>query len=155
MNPDLDAQLLSELRDLYTDADPMPTDLVTRVRFALALENLDVEVARMTTELQSAVRADPGDEESRTITFDSPNLTVMVVFDRAPDGTVRMDGWLAPPAPYTVEMRTVTGSLRVVADDDGRFVVEGVPSGMTQLVVRPRGGDDRLRRPVVTPAFMV
>ena len=41
-----DARLLDELDGLLDLADPVPDGLLDRVRFAIDLENLDVEVAR-------------------------------------------------------------------------------------------------------------
>ncbi len=38
-----------------------------------------------------------GAEQSRTITFDSDSLTIMIRIDSNNDGTARVDGWLAPP----------------------------------------------------------
>ena len=41
-----DTAVLSELNRLVDELDPPPADLVDRVKFAIALESLDVEVAR-------------------------------------------------------------------------------------------------------------
>src|SRR5207247_934622 len=41
-----DLLLLAELDVLFDKVDPVPADLVERVQFAIALEDLDVEVAR-------------------------------------------------------------------------------------------------------------
>jgi hypothetical protein len=141
-----DLALLSDMRELYRELDPMPADLVQRVQFALALEDLDVEVFRLSgaERVPAAVR---GAEETRTITFDSDSLTIM--FSVSPSGrtTVRLDGWLAPPAAHAVEVRTIAGSIHVLADADGRFAAEDVPRGLAQLVVRPASG-----RTIVTPS---
>jgi hypothetical protein len=144
-----DLALLEGVRELYTQLDPVPADLVDRVQFALALEELDVEVFRLATadRVPAAVR---GAEETRTITFDSDSLTVM--FSVSPSGatTVRLDGWLAPPAAHRVELRTESGPIQTDADEDGRFAVEGVPRGLAQLVVHPSGS-----RAVVTPSVVL
>jgi hypothetical protein len=144
-----DITLLSGMRDLYDTLDPMPADLVDRVQFALALEDLDVEVFRLagSERMPAAVR---GAEETRTITFDSDSLTVMFSVSVAGGSTVRLDGWLAPPAAHRVEIRTSAGPIQAFADTDGRFAVEGVPRGLAQVVVHPSGG-----RPVVTPSVVL
>lgn len=144
-----DLMLLDGVRGLYAEADPMPASLVDRVQFALALEDLDVEVLRLTAaELApSAVR---GAEETRTITFDSDSLTVMVSVSPSGATTVRLDGWLAPPAAHRVELRTESGPIQTSADEDGRFAVEDVPRGLAQLVVHPTDS-----RTIVTPSVVL
>ena len=65
----------------------------------------------------SAAEEDPrlvaarGAEQSRTITFDSDSLTIMIRIDSNKDGTVRIDGWLAPPQRREIEMQTATGPV--------------------------------------------
>jgi hypothetical protein len=157
-----DLALLGEVRGLFESVDGCPPDLVERVQFALALETvlsqegaLDLEVMRLAEQDADLLAGVRGEERSRTITFDSESLTIMISLSPA-DGGVRFDGWLAPPAPHRIEVRTVDGTLVADADADGRFVVEPVPPGMAQLVVRtgPDGGTDR-GRTVVTPSIVV
>jgi hypothetical protein len=155
---DHDLLVLSELRDLFDAVDPVPPTLTARIRFALELEDLDAEVSRLHESWGLVGAGTRGDGESRTVTYDSERLTIMVTLTPAGDGTFRVDGWLAPPAAHRVELRTGRtdgdgpGRLRVatVADDQGRFVLDGVPPGLAQLVVR---GDGDLC--VVTPSIVV
>jgi hypothetical protein len=148
---DVDVALLGQIRDLYGEVDPMAADLVDRIQFALALEDLDVEVFRLSAEsgVLAGVR---GAEETRTITFDSDSLTIM--FSISPSGTtaVRLDGWLAPPAAHRVELRTENGPMETSADADGRFAVDDVPHGLAQLIVHPATGGTRS---VVTPSVVL
>jgi hypothetical protein len=65
------------------------------------------------------------------------------------DGTIRLDGWLTPPASHPIELRTENGPVMTTSDDGGRFVVDGVPHGMTRLIVRPGSRT----RAVSTPAI--
>ena len=44
---DVDAAILGELRGLYDETDPVPEDLVERVKFSLALDEMFEEVAAM------------------------------------------------------------------------------------------------------------
>jgi hypothetical protein len=152
-----DLALLAEIRAAYELLDPVPADLVQRAQFALELQALDIEVGRLVEAARDdALVGARGDEVSRTITFDSDSLTIMIRISLAPGGTVRIDGWLAPPAPHEVEVRTLGGAVLARADDDGRFVVEPIPRGMAQLVVRTRAAspqDDG--RTVVTPSIVV
>jgi hypothetical protein len=76
------------------------------------------------------------------------------MFSVSPSGaaTVRLDGWLAPPAAHRVELRTEAGCLETSADADGRFAVADVPHGLAQLVVHPAAGGTRS---VVTPSVVL
>ena len=84
---DADFGVLGDIRELFEAVDPMPADLPERIRFALALRDLEVEVARLAEEDQLTVAA-RGKEQARTITFDSDSLTIMIRIDANLDGTV-------------------------------------------------------------------
>jgi hypothetical protein len=149
---DVDVALLGRLRALVDTVDPVPTDLMTRIQFALALENVDVEVCRLTEQLGqlSGVR---GEETSRAVTFDSDSTTLMVIISED-GGGVRLDGWLAPEGAYEVELRTDAGPLATSTDGQGRFVLDAVPHGLAQFLIRPMDGNGSTR-PVVTPSIVV
>ena len=100
-----DFGLLDGIRELFQATDPMPADLPERIRFSLALRDLEIEMARLAEEDQLAVAA-RGTEQSRTITFDSDSLTIMIRIEANRDGTARVDGWLAPPQRREIEMKT-------------------------------------------------
>jgi hypothetical protein len=151
---DTDLRLLDGIREIFQAADPMPEDLPERIRFRLALRDLEIEVARLAEEEQLAgVR---GTEQSRTITFDSDSLTIMIRIDGNRDGTARVDGWLAPPQRRELEMKTTAESLSISSDEQGRFAFARVPRGMAQLVVHlAEQGPDGAGRSVVTPALIL
>jgi hypothetical protein len=152
---DTDLGLLDDIRELFQAADPMPSDLPERICFFLALRDLEIEVARLAGEDQLTVAA-RGAEQSRTITFDSDSLTIMIRIDANRDGTVRVDGWLAPPQRREIEMKTTADSLSVASDGQGRFSFARVPQGTAQLVVRPtEPGPTGAGRSVVTPALIL
>ena len=153
---DTDVRLLDGIRDMFGVADPMPADLPERIRFRLALRDLEIEVARLTAEEDQPALAVRGAEQSRTITFDSDSLTIMIRIDANRDETVRVDGWLAPPQRREIDMKTTAESLSVSSDGQGRFAFARVPRGMAQLVVRPaEQGPDGAGRSVVTPALIL
>jgi len=150
-----DFALLGDICGLFEAADPMPADLPERIRFSLALRDLEVEMARLAEEDQLAVAA-RGTEQSRTITFDSDSLTIMIRIEANQDGTARVDGWLAPSQCRDIEMRTASESLVVASDGQGRFAFTRVPRGTAQLVVRPGDrGPAGAGRSVVTPALIL
>jgi hypothetical protein len=159
---DVDFGILDSVRQAFTEADPMPADLPERIRFSLSLRDLEYEVARLAAEDDLQVSAARGAEQSRTVTFDSESLTIMIRIDSNADGTARIDGWLAPPQRREIEMKTTADSLTTVSDEQGRFAFAAVPRGTAQLLVRPAAqgpeyepGTPESGRSVVTPALVL
>ncbi|WP_414719990.1 carboxypeptidase regulatory-like domain-containing protein [Umezawaea sp.] len=137
---------------LVYELDPPPADLVERVQFAIALEDLDVEVARWERagSLAGVRGGQPG-----TITFTVDNLTLMVNFTST-GARHRIDGWLVPAGEHTVEVRVAEHeSSTTTADDGGRFVLSDVPTGTTQIVVHLVNARGERGRTVVTPTIML
>jgi hypothetical protein len=151
-----DLSILGGVRDLFEHADPMPADLVDNVLFAVSLADLDVELCRLTelSGLAAAGTRDDDGEQSRTVTFDSDSLTIMVTLIPLDENLVRLDGWLAPPAACRVELRTPAGSSVTTSDGDGRFVLDRVSRGLAKLVIRRTPADPAARaKEVVTPSI--
>lgn len=145
-----DELLLADLGRIIDLVDQPPAGLVDRVQFALELENLDVEVARWERAGQLAgVRSSV---DQGTITFTVSDLTVMINLTKT--GLChRIDGWLVPAGRHGVEVRVAEhGSSRTEADEGGRFVLDNVPRGTTQIVIAVAGIG---RRTVVTPAVVL
>ena len=151
---DADFGVLGDIRELFEALDPMPADLPERIRFSLALRDLEVEVARLAEEDQLTVAA-RGKEQARTITFDSDSLTIMIRIDANRDGTVRVDGWLAPPQRRVVEIKTTADPLTAASDVQGRFAFARVPRGTSQFIVHPAEPASGDTRSVVTPALII
>ena len=147
-----DQVILDRLAAVHAMLDPPPADLDARVSFAIALDDLDAEVARQHEELATGVGA-RSSERTHTITFDADSRAVMITIVGRPDSLVRIDGWLAPAAALRVELRLPEPAVSrtVTADPAGRFSFDGVPHGLAQLLVQPPEGGVR----VVTPAFTV
>jgi hypothetical protein len=146
-----DARVLGRIASLYDTLDPVPSGLVERIQFGITLDALHAEIA----ELQRSgdlvgVRADEL-TEAQTITFTSPSLTTMVTVTPMTADTVRIDGWITPGGNVTVELRTPEGTRTTTADEDGRFVLEDLPHGYAQFVIRPPEGSGQ--PPVVTPSI--
>ena len=150
---EVDAELLAGIRDLFTDADPPPCHLVERVQFAQELEDASIEVFRLG--LDRDLVATRG-EQSRTITFDSDSMSIMIRISASEHERVRVDGWLAPPVARSVELRTSAEPLQADVDDQGRFVFSEVRHGLIQLAVQVVQDDSPARRRlVVTPSIEV
>jgi hypothetical protein len=136
-----DVAILEQLAELYAAVDPVPAGLVERARFAVALDEIDVAMLRLVEETTLAAGA--RGERGRIFTFaNSITLTIRIV--GLTDETVRIDGWLAPPAAHLVTLRTETGRIERVADEDGRFVFEAAPAGLAQFVVRAEASENVL-----------
>ncbi len=132
-----DEELLRLLRECHEELDPMPDSVVQRSLFALAVEDIDAEVLRLVEQyrpVDAGVRGGEG-EEARVVTFDSDSLTIMIRISQQAE-TVRIDGWLAPPQACRVELRSGERTLAAAVDDEGRFVLDAIPRGLAQLVVR-------------------
>jgi hypothetical protein len=131
-----DFALLNSLRAYYDERDPVPDGLVDRIQFHLTLDALHTEVATLTQlDLAAAGTRSTTTEAVRTITFTSDSLTTMVTLTPLDDGTVRIDGWAAPGAGVRVEVLLSDGPRNTYADEDGRFVFEGVPRGLAKFAL--------------------
>lgn len=160
-----DESVLAKIKALFEAVDPAPPDLAERVRFAVALADLEAETAWLAEDAAVEPALARGmSEESRTITFDSTDLTIMIRIDANADGTARVDGWLAPARACQVEVSLQDSVLAIEADADGRFVFPSVPRGTVRFVVRPpaqqahaapdSSGNGRMKT-VTTPALVL
>jgi hypothetical protein len=151
---DEDRAVLDRLAAIYELLDPPPADLDERVRFAIALDDVDADVALLVPDvlLGSGARASEG---TRTITFEAESRSIMITITELPDRQLRLDGWLAPAGAIRVELRLPepVPSRIVTCDEAGRFTIVGVAPGLAQLLVHPPDGDAAPR--VVTPSFVL
>jgi hypothetical protein len=146
-----DVAVLGQLAQLYAAIDPVPDSLVERLQFAITLDALNAELAELQQQPMDAMAARSTEaSEVKTLTFTSDSLTTMVTISAAGPDRVRIDGWAAPGGGARVELRQVETSVLVYADEDGRFVFDDVPHGLSRFVVhvQPESG----RPPVITPA---
>jgi hypothetical protein len=131
-----DLALLSSIRSYYDERDPVPEGLVERIQFEITLDALRTEVATLTQlDMAAAGTRGTATETVRTITFSSDSLTTMVTLAPLGDGTVRVDGWAAPGAGIRIDVLLPDGPRSTYADEDGRFVFEGVPCGLAKFVL--------------------
>ena len=131
---ELDLSILDQVRAMHQAADPPPADLDVRSRFAIRLTDVDVEISRLYEDVLAGAGARAADP-ARTVTFEADSMTIMLTVTPRTGG-LRVEGWLAPPGPLPVELRTADGDARrVSADDDGRFVFDDVPPGLAKLAV--------------------
>ena len=148
-------ELFGHLRQMWEERDPVPVDLADRISFALALEDLEVELLAM-EQSELATAGHRGEEQVRTMTFSSDSLSVMVSITPGREQGMRIDGWITDGGGLDVELRRRGSLRRERADDDGRFAFDGIAAGLVQLVFHPTEGARRtLARVVVTPSVQV
>ena len=151
---DADAHVLGLLRGIYETGDPVPPSLLDRVKFAITLDDLEAEVARLQREAEPEFATARSEDvlKAQTITFTSETLSTMVTITPLSMGRVRLDGWASPGGGLDVELRVGETVHHTVADEDGRFVFEDVSRGLAQFVLRPRA-DSGAENRVITPAI--
>jgi hypothetical protein len=105
------------------------------------LDALQAEVATLTQlDLSAAGARGTATEAVRTITFTSDSATTMVTISPSDEDLLRVDGWTAPGAGIRVELLLADGSRETVADEDGRFVFDQVPTGLAKFVLHLPAG---------------
>lgn len=136
-----DARILTHLATLHDTIDPVPPGLFERIDIALAVAELEADLAELTLGELAGVRG----EETDSVTFTSGSLSLMVTTVVSAHHA-RIDGWVtAPAAEVDVVAQGVTRT--VTTDHTGRFSVDAVPRGHAHFVVRRDG-----YRPVITPS---
>jgi hypothetical protein len=150
-----DQGLLDEIGTMLDVIDPLPDDLVGRIRFALALDEVFEEVAAISRvpEDALAVRSDLAEAvRTETLTFTADRLTAMVTISSAGRGRVRVDGWVSPAGVRRVSLRMQGSDEEARTDEGGRFVADGLRSGFVQLVFHALESEEG-GAVVVTPLF--
>jgi len=149
----VDERALALIRSHLDRVDPVPSDLAERVKFAMTVASLEAEVAHLMNEgaLAGSVRTTEYDRAT-TVTFESDGLSIMVTLEESDRGTTTVRGWVTSPG-AEVELRERSRSTETSADDEGRFVFEGVDRGTVHLVIRHH--DEPGARPVITPGIEI
>lgn len=150
-----DEAVLARIAAFYTAADPVPGELVERLKFGITLDALNAELAELQQlPLDAMARGTgAGTSQVRTLTFTSDSMTTMVTISAAGPDRVRIDGWVAPGGGVSVELRQVSITMTADADADGRFVFDDVPHDLTRFVLRDPSSE--VRPPVITPAVEI
>ncbi len=147
-----DDALLEAVGRAWDRFDPVPDTLAERVVFVLSLAGAEEELCGLREEMLLGAR---GEERVRTVTFTSDSLAVTITVNSGDRGA-RLDGWISLGCNLTVELREEGVTTHTTADEDGRFVFDGVRAGLAQLAFHPTaGGLPVLSRTVVTPAVKI
>lgn len=136
-----DAELFTQLRDMWNRTDPMPSGLVEDVLVALGTADLAAEFRELL--LVSDELSLPGvrGDAPRIVQFAVEAVTLLLRIDDT-DELHRIDGWLAPPRAGRAVLE-VAGTEVASAEigTDGRFELAQAPKGTARLVIRLAGED--------------
>jgi hypothetical protein len=145
----VDLHLLDVLRRVHQDLDPVPDDLVDRVKFAMTVAALEADVAEIVSSATlESVRGTDYDRAD-TVTFASGGLSVMVSIEHGATTRVDIVGWVSE-AGVEVELRERGRTRTTVVDDEGRFTFAGVERGLVNFLLRRT---DSTAPPIITPAI--
>jgi len=146
----VDAHLLDVLRHVHHDLDPVPADLVDRVKFAMTVAALEAEVAEIVSGATLETVRGTDYDRADTVTFASDGLSVMVSIEHDATTTVDIVGWVSE-ADVEVELRERGRTRTTVADGEGRFTFVRVERGLVNFVLRR--GSGATTPPIITPAI--
>lgn len=138
-----DEELLQELRDMWSRADPPPPDLVAKVLAAIAVEDLDTDFAllrllEVRSELAGTRTADTQPNVA-TFQFDNGEVELLLHVSVLDESRRRLDGWLAPSGAMLATLRSDTAEWRAPIDAGGRFEFSSLPSGPMRLWLQGGG----------------
>ena len=158
-----DAALLTAIAEVWQQVDPPPADLVNGVLAAIAAEDLEFELLTLveTDGALAGVRHAAPEESAETgadsgawmLEYEGPDVRIYVRLTRIEDRT-RLDGWVVPVKPLTVQLRADGRDEPLVSelDEFGRFEFASARPGLSRLtfVDGTRGS-----KPRVTPPFWI
>ncbi len=147
---DVDAQLLEQVRHLHEVVDPVPADLVDRVKFAMSVAALEAELAEIVSSATLETVRGTDYDRADTVTFASEGLSVMVTIEHGRSTRADIAGWVSQ-GEVEVELRERGRTRTTMVDDEGRFAFTGVERGLVNFVLRRR--DDTEAPPIITPAI--
>jgi hypothetical protein len=145
--------LLSIVRNVWEQRDPVPDHLVAAMQAtaAMAASDLDVELMELVERSTELVGVRGSTAYTLRFVHGDTDLLLRVAVDGARS---RVDGWIVPPEPMTV--RAIAGtepaSHDAVVSDSGRFELTDLPLGMLRLRIEPH---DTSRPAFATPTFEI
>lgn len=154
-----DATLLTAIAEVWQQMDPPPADLVDGVLAAIAAEDLEFELLTLveTNGTLAGVRhsapEDGPDSGAWMLEYEGPDVRIYVRLTKIEDRT-RLDGWVVPVKPLTVQLRADGRDevLESEVDEFGRFEFPTAGSGLSRLTFVD---DTRGAKPRVTPPFWI
>jgi hypothetical protein len=157
-HPD-DATLLTAIAEVWQQMDPPPVDLVDGVLAAIAAEDLEFELLTLVETdgalagVRHAAPEEGADAGSWMLEYEGPDVRVYVRLTTIEDRK-RLDGWVVPVKPLTVQLRAdgQTEPVECEVDEFGRFEFPSAQPGLSRLTFLDAARDTK---PRVTPPFWI
>jgi hypothetical protein len=127
---------------------------VAAAEAALADTDLDYELMLLVGRSTELAGTRGGSAYTLRFTADGLDLLVRVAPN---DGGTRVDGWIVPPVPVTVQAAQVDGERTWDTEVglEGRFEFAELPNGLYRLWLNPTDSTDEGLKPFGTPAFEI
>ncbi len=160
MEPLDDTELLRATARLWELIDPPPADLADGVLARIAAEDLEFDLLTLVEGQQLAgvrhasegVAEEQEETGSWSLEYTGPDLHAYLRVTRVEEHT-RLDGWVVPARPMSVELRPENGPpQRVELDEFGRFAFDEAAPGTHRLGFLEETSGARLR---ITPPFWI
>jgi hypothetical protein len=134
-----DDELQARLRAVVERLDPVPGPVHDGARAAFGWRTLEADLAELMRDsaderVEAGVRSGGG---PRQLSFESPALGIELEIVATGPRVRRVEGQLLPPTAATVTVERPDGepAVSVVADELGRFVLDGLRAGAVRLHV--------------------
>ena len=142
-----DEQLMADLARVVAERDPVPAHLLEMARESFTWRTIDAELAELVADSlrpEDAALVRTSAASVRLIVFASRDerVEIEVVSE---NGQRQLVGELSPAGPGTLTVEHDSGPLTAEIDDEGRFLVSHVPSGLVRLRCERAG-----KKPLVT-----
>jgi hypothetical protein len=153
-----DATLLTAVARVWQQADPPPADLADGVLAAIAAEDLEFELLTLVETngtlagVRHAAPEERDDPGAWMLEYEGPDVRIYVRLTTIEDRK-RLDGWVVPVKPLTVQLRAdgQDEPLESEVDEFGRFEFATAHPGLSRLTFIDAHGS----KPRVTPPFWI
>lgn len=135
---DDDSALLTELAEAADLADPVPPGVLEAARSSLTWLRVDAEIAELLDDSGSVPTGVRSERGSRLVSFAAGGFAIDLEVIAAGKAR-RLIGQMSPASAAEIQLRHAgSGAMTLVAVDHlGRFMAEGVQSGLISLVCTP------------------
>jgi hypothetical protein len=131
----------AEVIEMLGAVDPVPPDVVEAAKAAFAWRGAGEEIAALVAEAEAGEGVALVRGGTREVAFRTAAAEIVVEV-AAGGRTSRLTGQVVPPLPGTVTGEWPGGSVAGEVDERGRFVLEGVRSGLVRLRFAPAAGPE-------------
>jgi hypothetical protein len=155
-----DATLMAAVARVWQQMDPPPIDLADGVLAAIAAEDLEFELLTLVETngalagVRHAAPEERDDAGAWMLEYEGPDVRIYVRLTKIEDRT-RLDGWVVPVRPLTVQLSADGSDEPMVStvDEFGRFEFASAQPGLSRLTFIDDATDGA--KPRVTPPFWI